>query len=157
MQKAEPFIDYDKGHGRVETRKCWVSQDVAWLKKMNPNWQSIQSIIRIQSTRDIKNEVSVEDRYYISSLKETPQKILESVRSHWAVENKLHWVLDMSFFDDQSRIRDGNAPHIMAILRHVAFNLLQLVKTGKLSIRRLRKMCALDGNLLERVMSSKSS
>lgn len=157
MQKTEPFIDYDKGHGRIETRKCWVSHDVTWLKEMNQNWQSIQSIVRIQSTRDIKNEVSVEDRYYVSSLKETPKKMLESIRSHWAVENKLHWVLDMSFFDDQSRIRDGNAPHIMAILRHVAFNLLQLVKTETLSIRRLRKMCALDQNLLERVMSSKSS
>ena len=144
MQKTAPFAHNDMGHGRIETRKCWVSHDVIWLKKMNPNWQSIQSIVRIQSTRNIKNEVSIEDRYYVSSLQETPQKMLESIRSHWAIENKLHWVLDMSFFDDQSRIRDGNAPHVMGILRHVAFNLLQLVKTEKLSIRRLRKMCALD-------------
>lgn len=69
----------------------------------------------------------------------------------------LPWVLDMSFFDDQSRIREGNSPHIMAILRHVAFNLLQLVKTEKLSIKRLRKMCALDENLLEEVISKKIS
>jgi predicted transposase YbfD/YdcC len=157
VKKEEPFIENDKGHGRIETRKCWVSHDVEWLKKMNPNWQSIESIVHIQSTRDIKNKVSIEDHYYISSLKETPQKMLESIRSHWAIENKLHWVLDMSFFDDQSRIREGNAPHIMAILRHVAFNLLQLVKTDKISIRRLRKMCALDKNLLEKVMSSESS
>lgn len=151
------LIDVDKGHGRIETRKCFVSHDVQWLRDRNKNWSSIQSIICIESTRDVKNNISVENRYYISSLKETPKKMLESIRSHWAVENSLHWVLDMSFFDDQSRIRDGNAPHIMAILRHIAFNLLHLVKTEKLSMKRLRKMCALSPNLLEEVIAKKIS
>lgn len=151
------LIDYDKGHGRIETRKCFVSHDVQWLKDRNKNWQSIQSIICIESTRNIKNKMTIEYRYYISSLTETPKKMLESIRSHWAIENSLHWVLDMSFFDDQSRIRDGNAPHIVAILRHIAFNLLQLVKTEKLSIKRLRKMCALSPNLLEEVIARKIS
>ena len=151
------LIDYDKGHGRIETRKCLVSHEVQWLKDRNKNWQSIQSIICIESTRNIKNKITIENRYYISSLIETPKKMLESIRSHWAIENSLHWVLDMSFFDDQSRIRDGNAPHIMAILRHIAFNLLQLVKTEKLSMKRLRKMCALSPNLLEEVIARKIS
>lgn len=153
----EMFIDYDKGHGRIETRKCLVSHDVQWLRDRNKNWSSIQSIICIESTREIKNTISIERHYHISSLQETPKKMLESIRGHWSIENSLHWVLDMSFFDDQSRIRDGNAPHIMAILRHVAFNLLQLVKTDKLSIRRLRKMCALCPDLLEKVIEKKSS
>lgn len=151
------LIDHDKGYGRLETRKCFVSHDVQWLKERNKNWQSIQSIICIESTRNIKNNVTIENRYYISSLKETPKKMLESIRSYWGIQNSLHWVLDMSFFDDQSRIRKGNAPQIMAILRHIAFNLLQLVKTEKLSIKRLRKMCALSPNLLEETIARKIS
>lgn len=157
LSSEQFLIDYDKGHGRIETRKCFVSHDVQWLKDRNENWQSIQSIICIESTRHIKNKATIEYRYYISSLIETPKKMLESIRSHWAIENSLHWVLDMSFFDDQSRIRDGNAPQIMAILRHIAFNLLQLVKTKKFSIKRLRKMCALSPNLLEEVIARKIS
>lgn len=157
MQNATPFIDYNKDHGRIETRKCWVENDVKWLKERNENWTSIQSIIRIESTRDIKNNVTVEDRFYISSLQETPEKMLKNIRDHWAIENSLHWVLDMSFFDDQSRIREGNGPHIMAILRHVAFNLLRLIKTEKISIRRLRNMCGWDMNLLEKVVEKKIS
>lgn len=157
MQNATPLIDYNKDHGRIETRKCWVETDVKWLRDLNKNWTSIQSIIRIQSTREIKGIATTEDRFYISSLQETPEQMLKNIRSHWAVENSLHWVLDMSFFDDQSRIREGNSPHIMAILRHVAFNLLQLVKTEKVSIRRLRNMCGWDLNLLEEVISKKIS
>lgn len=157
MINAIPLIDYNKDHGRIETRKCWVENDVQWLKEMNKNWSSIQSIVRIQSTRDIKDVVTVEDRFYISSLQEKPENMLQNIRSHWAVENSLHWVLDMTFFDDQSRIREGNSPHIMAILRHVAFNLLQLVKTEKVSIRRLRNMCGWNLNLLEEVISKKIS
>ena len=158
MQKATPFIDYNKEHGRIETRKCWVVNDVKWLREMHEHWSSIQSIIRIQSTRDIKDKISVEDRYYISSLpNETDKKMLENIRSHWAIENSLHWVLDMSFFDDQSRIRKGNAPHAMAILRHVAYNLLQHVKREKQSIKSMRKMCGWDENFLEMVISQKLS
>lgn len=158
MQNATPFIDYDKGHGRIETRKCWVENNVQWLREMHKNWGSIQSIIRIQSTREIKEKITVEDRYYISSLpNETPEKMLENIRSHWSIENSLHWVLDMSFFDDQSRIRKGNAPHAMAILRHVAYNLLQHIKRERQSIRMMRKMCGWDESFLETVISQKLS
>jgi len=127
------------------------------LTEAHPHWSSIKSIVRIESTREIKGVITVEYRYYVSSLQETAEKILESIRGHWAIENSLHWVLDMSFFDDQSRIRKGNAPHVMAILRHVAFNLLQLVKTKRQSIKGLRKMCGWDQNLLESVIARKSS
>ncbi len=158
MQKTPPFTDYNKEHGRIETRKCWVENDVKWLREMHDNWSSIQSIIRIQSTREIKENITVEDRYYISSLnKETAEKMLENIRSHWSIENSLHWVLDMSFFDDQSRIRKGNAPHAMAILRHVAYNLLQHVKREKQSIKSMRKMCGWDESFLENVISQKLS
>ena len=151
------FVDYNKEHGRIETRKCWVVDDVKWLTKMHTHWSTIKSIVRIESTREIKGAVTIEDRYYVSSLQATAEKMLTSIRGHWAIENSLHWVLDMSFFDDQSRIRKGNAPHVMSILRHVAFNLLQLVKTKRQSIKGLRKMCGWDEKLLESVITKKSS
>jgi predicted transposase YbfD/YdcC len=149
-------VDYDKGHGRVETRECWVVDDVEWLRTRNPKWSSIRSIIKIHSIRESKNTTK-EVRYYISSREDTPDKTLKSIRSHWAIENTLHWVLDMSFNEDYSRIRKGNAPYAMAIIRHVALNLLQLAKTKRQSIKRLRKMCGWDENTLDLVVNKNSS
>mgnify|MGYP001616888246 CR=1 FL=1 len=156
INNSASHIDYDKGHGRVETRECWVVDDVDWLKKRHPNWSSIKSIIRIHSTRESK-KTTKEVRYYVSSLTDTPEKILKSIRSHWAIENSLHWVLDMSFNEDCSRIRKGNAPYAMAIIRHVALNLLQLAKTKRQSIKRLRKMCGWDNHTLDLVVNKNSS
>ena len=149
-------VDHDKGHGREETRECWVVDDVEWLRKKHPKWPSIRSIIKIHSIRKSKKTTS-ETRFYISSLADTPKQMLKSMRSHWAIENSLHWVLDMSFNEDYSRIRKGNAPYAMAIIRHVALNLLQLAKTEKQSIKRLRKMCGWDVNTLDLVLSKDSS
>jgi predicted transposase YbfD/YdcC len=149
-------VDYDKGHGRIETRECWIVHDVEWLKKRHPKWSSIRSIIKIRSVRESK-ERTQEVRYYISSLTDTPEQVLKSIRSHWAIENTLHWVLDMSFNEDYSRIRKGNAPYAMAIIRHVALNLLQLAKTKSQSIKRLRKMCGWDNHTLDLVIRKNSS
>ena len=149
-------VDCDKGHGRVETRECWVVDDIEWLRKRHPKWTTIRSIIKIHSIRESK-KISKEVRYYVSSLEDTPEKILKSIRSHWAIENSLHWVLDMSFNEDYSRIRKGNAPYAMAIIRHVALNLLQLAKTKRQSIKRLRKMCGWGDNTLDLVINKNSS
>lgn len=153
--------DYDKGHGRIETRKCWVSHDVKWLRLMHPNWLSISSIICIESSREIKGKISTEVRYYISSLAENPRKMLSSIRSHWAIENSLHWVLDMSFGDDQSRIRKENAPQVMAVVRHIALNLLQLTKTNlgipRISIKALRKLAGWKDDTLALILQQKFS
>jgi predicted transposase YbfD/YdcC len=149
-------VEYDKGHGRVETRECWVGHDVEWLQHRHPKWASIRSMIKIHSVRESKKTTN-DVRYYISSLADPPENVLHSVRSHWAIENMLHWVLDMSFNEDYSRIRKGNAPYAMAIIRHVALNLLQLAKTNRQSIKRLRKMCGWDEKTLDVVMNKKSS
>lgn len=153
------FKDYDKGHGRIETRQCWVTHNVGWLRERHPHWHSINSLTRVDSTREIKGKTTCETRYYISSLKETPQKILAAIRHHWAIENNLHWVLDMSFGEDQSRIRKENAPQVMAIVRHMALNLLQLTKDKmkRQSIKRLRKMAGWDDNILSNILSQKFS
>lgn len=159
LKTLNPHEDYDKGHGRIETRTCWVRHDVGWLRERHPHWTSIKSIIRIDSKREIKGKITSETRYYISSLATTPQKVLAAIRSHWAIENNLHWVLDMSFNEDQSRIRKHNAPQIMAIIRHIALNLLQLTKDQmkRQSIKRLRKMAGWNDLTLSTILTQNFS
>lgn len=148
--------DYDKGHGRVETRECFVCTDVQWLRDMNPNWITINSIIKINSKRELTdpNKTTQESRYYISSLSHTtPQVALKAIRQHWGIENTLHWILDMSFNEDYSRIRKKNAPEVMAIIRHLALNLLQRCKSKRQSIKGLRKICSWDDSILTKLVS----
>jgi len=149
--------DIDKGHGRIETRECTVCNSVEWLRKEHPKWESINSIIRIKSTREMLNapeKTSTETRYYISSLKNTtPEKALLVIRQHWGIENSLHWILDMSFNEDYSRIRKGNAPEVMAIIRHIALNLLQKCKPKRQSIKGLRKICGWDNATLLKIIA----
>jgi predicted transposase YbfD/YdcC len=159
FQNACPAItDYDKGHGRLETRTCTVSNDVEWLRNNHEKWKTIQSIIRIDSTREVtqrgSKKITRETRYHISSLKDpTPAVALRAVRDHWGIENTLHWTLDMSFNEDYSRIRKENAPEVMAIFRHMAINILQQGKREekkhkRQSIKGLKKMCAWDDDVL---------
>ena len=155
--KTQHYVDYDKGHGRLETRECFVVTDIQWLNDAHPKWTTIKSIIMVRSTREIKDKITTEDRYYISSLTLPPDRVLKAIRDHWAIENTLHWVLDMSFNEDYSRIRKENAPHVMAIFRHVASNLLQAAKKERQSIKGLRKLGGWDDATLERVISKKSS
>jgi len=150
------YTDYDKGHGRIETRECFVCNDVKWLRDSHPNWQTIHSIIQINSTREFKDKTKTtrETRFFVSSLKNTtPQTALLAIRQHWGIENSLHWVLDMSFNEDYSRIRKGNAPQVMAIIRHIALNLLQRYKPKRQSIKGLRKICAWDDGTLSQVVA----
>lgn len=148
--------DSDKGHGRLETRECTVCNDVKWLRDRHPNWKTIQSIIQINSTREFKDKTKTtnETRYYVSSLKNpTPQSALTAIRQHWGIENTLHWTLDMSFNEDYSRIRKENAPQVMAIIRHIALNLLQRYKPKRQSIKGLRKICSWDDSTLTQVVA----
>ena len=152
--------DYDKGHGRLETRTCIVATDVARLHERHPKWQTINSIIRIDSTREVtvrgEKKFTQESRYHISSLQTPkPEAALQAVRDHWGIENTLHWILDMSFNEDYSRIRKENAPQIMAIIRHIALNLLQQAKLNmkRQSIKGIRKICSWDNNVLTQIIS----
>ena len=157
------LTDYDKGHGRIETRTCVVSNDVECLQKEYENWKTIQSIIKIDSTREVtercKTKTTQETRYYISSLKNpTPKVALRAIREHWGVENSLHWILDMSFNEDYSRIRKENAPQVMAMLRHMALNILQQGKLRQKNLKRqsikgLRKICSWDDDTLSGLIS----
>lgn len=144
----------DKGHGRVEHRKCTITEDIQWLRERHPRWKCLRSVIEVEATRAIKGEVTVEKRYYISSLPANPEIALRAVRQHWGIENKLHWVLDVSFGDDQSRIRKGNAPTNIAILKKTALNLLRLMKQDhpRLSFRKMRKLAGWDYGFMDAVL-----
>lgn len=157
--KMSSYTDYDKGHGRLETRHCRISHDVKWLREMNPRWKSINSIIQIHSKREFKKDKTTEEaRYYVSSLKDySPEQTLKAIRIHWGIENSLHWILDMSFNEDYSRIRKENAPQVMAIIRHFALNLLQQHKPKRQSIKGFRKICSWDDHSLDQLISKKSS
>ncbi len=141
----------DKGHGRIETRCCEVTGDIAWLQETHC-WPALQSIVRITATRTIGDHTSTETRLYLSSDAPDPARLLANTRSHWAIENTLHWTLDMSFGEDACRIRKDNAPLAIATMRHVALNLLQTAKDKRESIKRLRKKAGWDNHTLKRIL-----
>ncbi|MEK6750016.1 MAG: ISAs1 family transposase, partial [Pseudomonadota bacterium] len=149
--------EHDKGHGRLETRKCRVTEDIQWLKDRHPHWKQLRSVIEIEGIRDVKGQLSTEKRYYISSLPAHPETALNAVRQHWGVENKLHWVLDVCFGDDQSRIRKGNAPTNMAMIKKTVLNLLRIVKKDypRVSLKRMRKLAGWDHGFLDIVLTAK--
>lgn len=150
MEQAETL---DKGHGRIEVRHCHVSTDIDWLKERHPEWKNLNSIVAITSERHIGETVTQETRYFISSSLIPAERMLAAVRLHWGIENQLHWVLDMSFGEDQSRIRKGNAPNNVAIIRHAALNMIRGAKTKRMSIKRMRKAAGWDDALLNDVLA----
>jgi predicted transposase YbfD/YdcC len=118
------YEEADKGHGRIEVRKCWITQAIDWLEDKE-QWSGIKSIGVIESQRIQHNTTRIEKRFYLSSLPANAQLFSAAVRGHWAVENNLHWVLDVTLGEDASRVRDKNAAENMAMIRHTALNLLQ--------------------------------
>lgn len=144
----------DKDHGRIESRKYWIYSDLEQWQGRHA-WAGIKSIGIVQSTRCVNNQEHVETRYYISSVTEV-QTFAESVRSHWGIENSLHWVLDVAFNEDQSRARKGYAAENASVLRKVALNLLKTEKTSKLGVKNKRLKAGWDTGYLEKVIMSKN-
>ena len=136
----EVYEDVDAGHGRIETRRCWVSHHLDWLEQ-KARWAGLKTVAMIEETREMDGHVSTERRFFISSLPADAQKIAHAVRAHWRVENSLHWTLDVVFNEDGSRVRTGNAPQNMAIIRHFVFNMLNNAKqrVKDISLKALRK------------------
>jgi predicted transposase YbfD/YdcC len=117
----------NKGHGRIETRECWATEKEEYLSlvRKHQQWKGLKSIVRIVSQRQIGENVEVQTRYFISSLSADAKTILKSKRSHWKIENQVHWVLDIAFREDESRVRKDYAAENLAVLRHIALNLLK--------------------------------
>jgi len=114
----------EKGHGRIETRRYWQSADIGWFADRG-KWEGLRSVGVVESVRDLHGQTSTERRYYLSSLELDVKKFAHAIRSHWGVENQLHWVLDVVFGEDQSRARTGHAAENLATLRRWALNLLK--------------------------------
>ena len=123
----------NKGHGRIETRECWATdkEEYLTLVRKRQQWKGLKSIIRIVSQRQIGEKVEVQTRYFISSLPADAKTILKTKRSHWKIENQVHWVLDIAFREDECRVRKDHAAENLAVLRHMALNLLKKEKTAK--------------------------
>ena len=147
----------DKGHGRVETRQCVVAHDLSALGDVVQNWRGLRSVGRIKSTRAIvngkaKGETTTELRYYISSTQLSAERFEAAVRSHWGIENSCHWVLDMTFAEDDCRIRVGDGAENLAILRRMSLNLLKQEKSTKSSLNIKRHKAAWSPKYLETVL-----
>ena len=142
----------DADHGRIETRTTTVIHDVAWLQERH-RWPGLNGIVVIDSLREIDGKTEQETRLYITSLSDDATRLAQIVRSHWAVENSLHWVMDMVFRDDECRIRTENAPANFTTIKHMAHNLLRIAP-GKDSLRLRRKLAAWDDDYLASVVTA---
>ena len=146
----------NKGHGRVEIRQCWVTDapDVLAFIQDYKAWSGLRSLVKITSERRLPAKCEVETRYFISSLPPDPVRLLQVVRTHWQIENALHWVLDIAFREDDSRVRKDHAPRNLALLRRLALNLLRRETSLKVGIKAKRLRAGWDAPYLLKVLCS---
>ena len=143
----------DGGHGRVETRRLWSTWDIDWFQDRR-DWAGLNSFVCVESKREINGHVSIERRYYISSLDgRDADAVLEAIRGHWGIENRLHWSLDVSFREDLSRVRKGHAAENLSRIRRIALNLLKRDSTVKAGIQGKRLKCGWDHDYLLNVIT----
>ncbi len=144
----------NKDHGRIEIRRCWAVSDPLAFEyiRHHQGWADLQSIVRIDRLRRFPDHVERETAYYISSLLPVASLILDASRQHWSVENSLHWTLDVSFREDDSRIRNDNAAQNMTLLRRLALNVIKQ-DPSKGSLRQKRYRAALDDSFLLQLLT----
>jgi len=146
------FETTEKGHGRIEIRRCWISDEVGWLGKRH-EFAGLGSMAAVECERTVNGQTSVERRYFISSHKVcSAQKIATLVRNHWRVENEVHWVLDVCFNEDSCRVRSGYAAENLTRLRRVGLVLLKNEKSCKLGIKTKRKKAGYQRDYLLKVL-----
>lgn len=150
-EKMDFFETIEKGHGRIETRRCWQSEDIGWFADKNL-WKGLRSFGMVESIRNVKGQCTIERRFYLSSLPLDAKAFGKAVRKHWGVENNVHWVMDVIFGEDQSRARTEYAAQNLAMLRRVVLNLLKKDECAKVSLRRKRTKAALDEKFLARLI-----
>jgi predicted transposase YbfD/YdcC len=159
-QKARGFADttisqdttVDGDHGRIETRTTTVIHDVKWLQQRH-SWPGLKAVVIVESSREVSGKIEWETRYYITSLVLPAAALGPVVRSHWAIENSLHWVMDMVFRDDESRVRTDHAPANFTTIKHMALNLLRR-PAAKLSLRGRRKAASWDDDFLASLLTA---
>ena len=148
----------DDAHGRVETRRTWVTDEVNWLgDDLLARWPGLASLAVIESVRqdlgDLTGKVTTERRYYVSSHKGTDaQAMNDAVRGHWSVENQLHWQLDVSFREDECRVRTDHAPANLSVIRRFALGLLKRETSCRRGIETKRLKCAASDEYREKAL-----
>ncbi len=143
----------EKDHGRIEERRCWITEDTDWFTE-KAEWAGLRSFIMVEAEREVVGQAAtVERRYFISSLTADAQRALRAVRGHWQVENSLHWVLDVAFREDACLTRTGHAPENLATLRHIAVNLLKQERSCKLGIKSKRLKAGWDESYMLKVLN----
>ena len=154
-RSCDTYETIEKSHGRIETRRCWSCWDTDWLVQRHP-WAGLSSMVAVEATRTLNGKTSTERRYFISSHsgKQT-QKLAVLIRNHWRVENELHWTLDVSFNEDQCRVRVANAAENLARIRRISLLLLKNDKTCKLGIKSKRAKAGYDRNYLLKLLGFK--
>ncbi|GLR67432.1 ISAs1 family transposase [Acidocella aquatica] len=159
-QKGRRFADskisqdttVDGDHGRIETRETTVLQNVDWLQERH-NWPGLKAVVMVESTREIQGKIEKETRFYLTSLVMVATLMGPVIRSHWAIENSLHWVMGIVFRDDECRVRTENAPANFTTIKHMAHNLIRKTP-GKDSLRLKRKVAAWDDDFLASIISA---
>ena len=146
----------NKNHGRIEIRECWATDAPEYLTYIAEDigqWEGLRSLVFVRAQRKIGDQVSSETRLFISSCAPDAKQLLQYIRSHWHIENKLHWVLDMAFREDENRVRQGHAAENFAILRHLCLNLLKKETSAKVGVKAKRLKAGWDMNYLLKVLS----
>lgn len=155
-QRAQGPVNYEKtvskDHGRIEVRECWASDNVGWLAQKE-RWKGLRSLCMVKSKRTVGETCSEERRYYISSLPADAKALAQIVRTHWGIENSLHWVLDVAFREDECRKRKDHSAENFAALRRLTLNLLKQEKTCKRSIAGKRLLAGWDTSYMEKVLA----
>ena len=141
----------EKGHGRIETRKCEVINKLDFLDEKE-HWVGIKSLLRITAQREINDKKTTETRLYISSVEADAESFNSFIRQHWGVENSLHWTLDVTFREDAQRKRNGNAANNFALVQKIALNLLRKEETKKMSVKNKRLVAAWDNDFLLKIL-----
>jgi predicted transposase YbfD/YdcC len=147
---SDSYEQTEQGHGRVETRCAWISAELE-TELQAAEWPGLRSIGMVEATRTLAGKTTVEQRFYLTSLKPEAPPFAQAVRNHWGIENQLHWSLDVTFREDQSRLRMGHGAENFAVLRHIALNLLRQEPSTK-SLPRKRLACALNPDYLLKVL-----
>jgi predicted transposase YbfD/YdcC len=151
------YQQIEAGHHRVEKRQIWTVA-VSELSSLHNQslWTGLKTVVMIVSERRLWNKTTTEVRFYLSSLASNAEKISQAIRSHWGIENSLHWTLDVTFCEDKSRIRKDNSPENFALLRRLAINLLKQEKGFKGSLKMKRYLAGMDNNYLVQILNSAS-
>jgi predicted transposase YbfD/YdcC len=156
VARTETVEELDKGHGRLESRRYAISREVDWLSgdrryPDEPRFPGLRAVARVEAQVEKGGETTCATRYYLSSAPLTAERLAQAIRGHWGIENSLHWVLDVIFKEDQSRLRTGHGARNMAVVRHFAINAVRLAK-GKRSIKTTRKRAGWNAEILASIL-----